>query len=486
MNRFLPPAFDLQAFARQTVLALGFAVDMSPEAAAEAAATKPDLSGVRDLRSLHWSSIDNPESRDLDQVEFATLETDGEIRLLIGIADVDALVPRGSHADSYAASNTTSLYTGATVFPMLPAELSNALTSLLENADRLAIVVEFTVALDGAVHSLSVFRAWVRNAAKLDYDLIGDWLEEKSPRPLKVAALEGLESQLRLQDQARARLRAFRHANGALEFESVEARPVTSQGQVVDLKLTVRNQARDLIESFMVATNSVMASFLESKGSLTIQRVVRTPKRWERIVAIANALGTVLPFEPNSRALADFLTARKAADPASFPDLSLAIVKLLGPGEYAVLRAGAEHEGHFGLAVHDYTHSTAPNRRFVDLVTQRLVKAALLGEPAPYSEPELLQIVEHCNERGNAARKAERTMRKAAAAVLLAGRVGDCFDAIVTGAVPRGTFVRLLGPPADGRVVKGEHGLDVGDKVRVRLLSTDPAHGFIDFERLGS
>ena len=484
----MPPtkraSFNLSALASRAAAENGFATDTPPWQATDARSSGGD-GEVRDLRSLLWSSIDNAESRDLDQVEYAARESDGEIRLLVGIADVDAFVLRDSRIDAHAAGNTTSLYTGVAVFPMLPVELSNDLTSLLPQTDRLAVVMEFVIAEDGAITAPNVFRATVRNGAKLDYESVGAWLEGRGPAPDELVRSRALEEQLRLQDEARGRLREFRRRSGALEFESIEARPVVVAGRVVDLHVAAKNRARELIECFMVAANGAMAGFLSAHGSPMIQRIVRTPKRWDRIAAIAASFGTSLPTEPNSPALAEFLATRKEAAPERFAELSLAIVKLLGPGEYAVLRPGGEAEGHFGLAVHDYTHATAPNRRYVDLVTQRLVKAALRREPPPYSDAELIRIAEHCNERAHAARKLERFMRKAAAAALLAARIGESFDGIITGATPKGVFVRLLAPAAEGRVVRGEHGLDVGERVRARLLSTDPERGFIGFERLG-
>jgi exoribonuclease R len=241
--------------------------------------------------------------------------------------------------------------------------------------------------------------------------------------------------------------------------------------------------AEDIIESFMVATNVAMARYLREKGSLSIRRVVRTPKRWDRIQAIAAQFSARLPSAPHPRALSEFLDQRKAADPLHYPDLSLSVVNLLGPGEYIVEPPGAEHEGQFGLAVADYTHSTAPNRRYADLVTQRLLKAATAGTSGPYGEADLSQIAAQCTEREEAARKVERLMRKVAAACLLSRRIGEVFDGVITGASPKGTYIRLLKFPAEGRVVRGTQGIDVGDKVQVRLAAVDVSKGFIDFER---
>jgi exoribonuclease-2 len=482
------PTRDLQAIARQAMLDAGFAADFAPDVLAEVTALRDAPAPGRaerlaDLRGLLWSSIDNPESRDLDQVEVAERLTDGDIRVLVGIADVDSRVPAGSATDRRAMQNTTSVYTGVMTFPMLPERLSTDLTSLLEGVDRLAMVVEYVVAEDGTLRSSAVSRAWVRNHAKLDYESVGAWLEGGAP-PLAVAGDPALEQQLRLHDEATERLRALRQRSGALDVETVEASLVTSNGAVVDLAVRHKNRARYLVESLMIAANSVIASFLEDHGSPTLERIVRTPERWPRIVELAASYGERLPAEPDSRALAGFLAQRKQADPEHFADLSLAVVKLLGSGEYALVRPNADDVGHFGLAVQDYTHATAPNRRYADLITQRLLKAALAEAPVPYNDAELEAIAARCNERGRAANKVERRMRKVAAAALMAGRIGQRFEAIVTGASAKGTYVRLVAPPVEGRIVRGEQGLDVGDKTRVRLVATDPAQGFIDFARV--
>ena len=366
---------------------------------------------------------------------------------------------------------------------MLPAELSTDLTSLLDAQDRLSIIIELHILDSGDVKAHDVYPAWLRNRAKLAYSSTGAWLEGRAPIPPAVASVPGMEAQLRLQQETSEKLRGIRKLHGALTFESVETTPVLQNGEVKDLAVSRRTVADDIIESFMVAANVAMAQYLKEKGSLSIRRVVRTPKRWDRIQAIASQFGVKLPAAPDPRALSEFLDQRKAADPGHFPDLSLSVVKLLGPGEYIVEPPGAEHEGHFGLAENDYTHSTAPNRRYADLVTQRLLKATTAGGPGPYSEPELSAIAAHCTEREDAARKVERLMRKVAAACLLSRRIGEVFDGIITGASPKGTYVRLLKFPAEGMVIRGAHGIDVGDTVRVRLASVDAAKGFIDFER---
>jgi ribonuclease R len=475
----------LRARAERAMADEGFSPAFPPDALAElraiGRAPRPALPpGVRDARALLWSSVDNADSRDLDQLEVA--ERDGDAILLrVAIADVDAFVPAGSAIDRHAAQSTTSVYTGAAVFPMLPDPLSAGLTSLLPGEDRLAVVVELRVAPGGEVATRDIYRALVRNQARLDYEAVGAWLEGRTPLPKAVAAVAGLEVQLLLQHEAAGWLRALRERRGALELETIEARPVMSGEEVVGLEVPHKSAARYLIEALMVATNGAIAGRLEDSGSPSIQRVVRSPERWERIAAIAREYGDELPDEPSAAALSAFLERRRDADPLRFPDLSLSVVKLLGAGEYAVVRPGEQPEGHFGLATVDYTHATAPNRRYADLVTQRLLKAALAGDPTPYGEVELEAIAARCNERQSAARAVERVMRKVVAATLLAARVGDTFDGIVTGVSRKGTFVRLLAPPAEGRVLEGEEEMDVGERVRVRLLGTDAERGFVDF-----
>jgi exoribonuclease-2 len=455
------------------------------QAQVQAASVPASTAGLRDLRDLLWSSIDNDESRDLDQVEVAEELPKGAIRILVAIADVDGLVGRGSPADLHAQENATSVYTGVTVFPMLPEEFSTNLTSLNQDQDRAAVVIENVIEESGDVSKFDVFRGIVRNKAKLAYDATGAWLENTSggtvQPPEAVAKTRGLAAQLRLQWEAAQRLKRERQENGALELETIEATPVAKDGRVVDLALTHKTPARDLIEDFMIASNVAIAKWLEAKGRSGIRRIVREPERWGRIVELAARYGESLPNEPDSLSLAQFLVKRRAADPLRFPDLSLSIVKLMGPGAYALDLPGKDPGGHFGLAAHDYSHATAPNRRYADLITQRLVKAAVADAPAPYSDAELGQLAQHCTEREDAARKVERTMRKVGAALMLADHIGERYDAIVTGRSSSGTYVRLLRPPAEGRVVQGEHGMDVGDRVKVRLLRTDAEKGWIDF-----
>ncbi len=476
---------DLHSVAFQALRANGFEPALDADAQRELAALVPPVppAGLRDLRALLWSSIDNAESKDLDQIEYAETLPDGSLRLLVGIADVDVLVPRDSALDRHANANATSVYTGVDVFPMLPREISTGLTSLNQDAERMVLVIELVLAKDGTPKSHDVYRAIATNRAKLAYDSLGAWLEGRGPRPERVASTSGLESQLWLQDRIASALKAQRQKAGSLEFDTIEATAVTLDGKVQSLSVTRRNRARDLIEDIMVAANIAIAQYLAEQQRSAIRRVVREPKRWPRIVDIAATFGVTLPAVPDAKALAGFLAVRRQADPLRFSDLSLSIVKLLGPGEYVVNKPGpADDQGHFGLAAHDYSHATAPNRRYADLVTQRLVKAASAGAPAPYTDDELAVIAAHCTERENAANRVERVSRKAAAALLLANRIGDVFDAIVTGVNNDGTYVRLLSPPAEGRVMRGEAGMDVGERVRVRLTRTDAARGFIDFE----
>jgi VacB/RNase II family 3'-5' exoribonuclease len=486
-------AVDLRDRAREVAEESGFVSDFSPEVTAEVARVSaganpvPTPRDVRDLRSLLWSSIDNRETRDLDQVEVCEEAGNGAVRLRLGVADVDHLVPKGSAIDRRAGLNTTSLYTGVDTFPMLPETLSTDLTSLKEAAERLVVVVDLVIGPDGKVQEVSVYRALVVNRAKLTYDDVGQWLAGAALGPAEVTAIPRLAEQIRLQDEVARRLRARRHECGALDLETIEARPVTtSSGEVVDLEVTRKNRARELIEDFMIAANVAMAGFLEARRVASIRRVVRAPKRWPRLVELARQHGDTLPDEPSSLALAEFLRRRRAAEPDAFPDVSLSVVKLLGAGEYVVERPWEPdgEEGHFGLAVDDYSHTTAPNRRFADLVMQRLVKATLAGESAPYTADELDAIAKRCTTMESAARKVERTMRKVVAATLLEQRVGEEFDAIVTGVNQSGTFARLTHPPAEGRVTRGERGLDVGDRVRVRLEEVDVAKGYIDFGKV--
>jgi exoribonuclease II len=476
--------FDLRAAARRAMTENGFLPDFPPEVQREVEGLlHAPPAGVRDLRALPWSSIDNRESRDLDQIEVAERLPYDHIRISVAVADVDELVGKDSATDGHAGQCTTSVYAGPFVFPMLPERLSTDLTSLNPGEDRAAIVIEMDVGPAGAVARHDVYRALVRSRAKLAYDEVGAWLDGGTNVPPSVSAVDGLEEQVRLQDEAAQRLRALRRRHGLLDLETIEARPVVAGGKVIDLEVTTPDRARDIIENLMIASNVAMARFLKSRRVPSLRRVVRTPKRWDRIVELAAELGEALPAKADPRALAAFLSRRKAADPAHHPDLSLAVVKLLGPGEYVLeRRLLRDSDGHFGLAVAEYAHSTAPNRRYADLVTQRLVKAALDGGAPRYTEETLTAIAARCTEREDAARKVERTVRKSVAAALIHDRIGDYFTAIVTGASPKGTYVRVLRPPIEGRVVRGPQGLDVGDTVRVKLIGADPEKGFVDFE----
>ena len=479
---------DLQAVAKDIMRQHGFEPDFPPgvqQQLIDLRAHPPAIAAggtVRDLRSQLWSSIDNDTSRDLDQIEVAERLSNGDVKVLVGIADLDAFVAKQSVIDQHAARETTTVYAGIRNFPMLPEELSTGKTSLLENQERLSVVIEFVVDSDGHVASSDVYRAVVRNQAQLQYNSVGAWLENTAAAPPKVAASADLQAQLRLQSDVAQKLRSRRYENGALDLQTDEIYPLVLNTQVIDVVNHQRNHATELIEDFMIAANGVVARMLEKVSSL--RRIVKTPERWDRIVQLAANSGVKLPADPDSKALNDFLIKRKAADPDHFSDLSLAVIKLIGPGEYVLERPGDPVAGHFGLAVQDYTHSTAPNRRFPDVVTQRLIKAMLAGQSNPYSDDELSAIAANCTEKGDAARKVEREMSKRLAAVALQHRIGAIFDAIVTGVTPKGTFVRVLQPRVDGLLAQGQQGVDVGDKFRVKLIRTDVQRGFIDFARV--
>ncbi len=476
---------DLVRIASQVMLERG----LEPEFPAAVQAQLGSISGpgrdddprIRDLTGLPWCSIDNDDSRDLDQLTACEPLADGAVRILVAVADVDALVAKGSPVDRHAWTNTTSVYTSARVFAMLPERLSTDLSSLNPGQERLALVIEMVVATDASITRTSVGRARVRNQAMLAYDAVSAWIEGSGPLPEAARAVAGMDAQLRTQDEVAQRLRARRHARGSLELESFQPRAVFDGEQVVDLRQQVQNRARQLIEEFMIATNECVARFLADAGGASLRRVVRSPQRWQRLVELAGQYGHTLPHEPDSLALAGFLAERHRADPLRFPDLSLVVVKLMGSGEYVVERPGGPPIGHFGLAVRDYTHSTAPNRRFPDLITLRMVKAVLGGRPPPYDAAELQALADHCTQQEDAAQKVERRMRKSEAALLLQSHIGQQYDALVTGHSESDTWVRIVAPPAEGRVEAGSPGLDVGDKVRVRLVATDVERGFIDF-----
>jgi VacB/RNase II family 3'-5' exoribonuclease len=490
MHSTQPSHFNLVAAAHASMIEHGFQPDFPAGTDTELAAIKaqpaPPADGLTDLRNLLWSSIDNDTSKDLDQIEWAEQLPDGRIRVLVGVADVDSRVAKGTVIDKHAAFETTSVYTGVAVFPMLPTELSEGITSLNENQDRAAIVVEYSIDANGAASDGKAYRALVRNRAQLAYPSVGAWLEGTAAPPPKVAASSDLAAQLKLQDTAAQRMVGGRFQHGALDLETIETTPVLVTDQIVGIAPIQKNRATSLIEEFMVAANGVVARTFESAGVASIRRIVRTPKRWDRIVEVAAQKGTTLPADPDSKALNDFLLAQKQKDPDHFPDLSLTVIKLMGPGEYVLVKPNAPSPGHFGLAVQDYTHSTAPNRRFPDVVSQRLLKAQLTHTAAPYSENDLDAIAQRCTQMEDAARKVEREMQKRIAAVALHSHIGQTYQAIVTGATSHGTFVRTLDPHVDGMVVRGSKGLDVGDRVTVKLVNTDPQRGFIDFEAQGA
>ncbi len=478
---------DLKRIARHAMLDRGLEPDFPPAALVQTESINVPAPlegpGIRDLRGLLWSSIDNDDSQDLDQLCVAAPLSGEVVKILVAIADVDAIVKPGSPIDEHARTNTTSVYTAAQIFPMLPEKLSTDLTSLADGKDRVSIVIEMTLDANGALTASDIYQAAVRNRAKLAYNSVAAWLDGTAPAPARLTAVPGMDQQLRIQDKVAQALKRVRHERGALTLETIEARAVFERGVLSDLRPDERNRAKDLIEEFMVAANGVTARFLESKGSPSLRRILRTPERWSRIVALAAQAGEHLPEVPDAAALNSFLAKRREADPERFPDLSVCVVKLLGRGEYALKEARQQVPGHFGLAVSDYTHSTAPNRRFPDLVTHRLLKAALQSAKLPHTTGELQGLARHCTEQQVNADKVERSVRKSAAALLLARKVGQRFDAMVTGASSKGTWVRITEPVAEGRVIRGFEGLDVGDHVRVELVHTDAARGFIDFAR---
>ena len=485
----------LENIAYRAMLERGLLPDFSPAALAELDRLQPvnpskrEQTGgpveMRDLRGLLWASIDNDDSRDIDQLSVAEKLTGEQVKVLVAVADVDALVKDGSAIDSHARHNTTSVYTAARIFPMLPERLSTDLTSLNLDEDRLALVIEMVIDADGSLQSSDLYRALVRNRAKLAYNSVAAWLDGNGREPEALASVSGLAENLRLQDEAAQRMKDFRHVHGALSLQTIEAKPLFDGDQVRELEVEEKNRAKEIIEDFMIAANGVVARYLVAKNYPSIRRVVRTPKRWERIVELADEHGFSLPNKPDSKALEKFLTKQRAADPLRFPDLSLSVIKLMGAGEYVADLPGDTPPGHFGLAVRDYTHSTAPNRRYTDLLTHRLLKAALEDQPTPYSKDELDVLAKHCTEEEDAANKVERQVGKSAAALLLESRIGERFDAIVTGASEKGTWVRLLSVPVEGKVIHGFEGMDVGHRVHVQLQDVNVERGFIDFKRVG-
>lgn len=479
---------DLVRLATQAMEARGLAAEYSPQALQQLASiTEPSheaATAIRDLRHLLWCSIDNDDSRDLDQLSVSELLDNGGIKVLVAIADVDALVKKDSPLDACAQKNTTSVYTAARIFPMLPERLSTDLTSLNARQDRLAVVAELVFSNDAALTSSTIYRARVHNVAKLAYDSVAEWLEGKGDLPAAAQAVSGMDQQLRTQDALAQKLRTLRHAMGALEFVTIQPKTIFAGDEVVDVQSQQANRARQLIEELMLMTNGVTARYLSDQGYSALCRVVRSPERWEKIVEVAKDIDEILPKEPDSKALENFLTKRQQADPLRFPDLSLVIIKLMGAGEYALQKPGETVVGHFGLAVREYSHSTAPNRRFADLITQRLVKAALNGVPTPYTDAELELLATHCNEQGSDANKVERQVRKSEAALVLVPRIGQSFEGIITSISSKGVWLRVFKPPVDGRLVAGESGLRIGQKLTARLVFADVERGFIDFERV--
>ncbi len=478
----------LERIATRVMKERGFLPDFSRAALQELENIEPVVwkadSPGKDLRRLLWASIDNDDSLDLDQLTVAETLPDKPIKIFVAVAEVDALVKKNSAIDEHARQNTTSVYTAGKTFPMLPEKLSTDLTSLNCNEDRPAMVIEMVISDAGEVQSSDIYRAWVRNRAKLAYNSVAAWLEGKGPVPQAVAVVPGLAENLRTQDRVAQQLKALRHEHGALDLQTLEVRPVFVGEEIQDLRLDERNRAKEIIEDFMIAANGVTARFLHGKKIPSLRRMVRSPKRWGRIVEIAAQHNSKLPPEPDSKALGSFLAAQKAADPLRFPDLSLSVIKLLGPGEYVVEFPEETAPGHFGLAVKDYTHSTAPNRRFPDLITQRILKAALGGSPMAYSQDELGELARHCTAKEDDANKVERLVAKSAAAMLLSSRIGDRFDAICTGAADKGTWVRIFHPPIEGRLLYGYEGVDVGNRLKVKLVHTDVEKGYIDFKKI--
>jgi exoribonuclease-2 len=478
----------LKSIAHRVMLERGLLPDFSAAALAEVGRLQRsapiDSNTIRDMQNLLWASIDNDDSRDLDQLTVAEAMPSDKVKILVAIADVDSSIVNGSAIDQHARNNTTSVYTAAEIFPMLPEKVSTDITSLNFNEDRLAIIVEMVVDADGSIQESKIYKARVRNHAKLAYNSVAAWLEKKGGIPEEIAAVQGLAENLQMQDQAAQSMKNLRHLHGALSLETIEAKPVFDGDQIRSLEIEEKNRAKEIIEDFMIAANGITARYLSASGFPSIRRVVRTPKRWERIVEIAWEHKYNLPANPDSKALEEFLVKQKAADPLRFPDISLAVIKLLGAGEYMAELPEGNVPGHFGLAVKDYAHSTAPNRRYPDLLTQRLLKAALDGKPAPYNKDELDVLAVHCTEAEDAANKVERQVGKSAAALLLESRIGEQFDSVVTGASEKGTWVRLLTIPVEGKLVEGFEGMDVGHRLRVQLASVDVQRGFIDFRKI--
>lgn len=478
----------LQNIARKAMISRGLVPDFPDVEISELnkillpATCKPEIS--KDMRDLLWCSIDNADSLDLDQLTYAESLEGNKVRILVAIADVDALVNAKSNIDIHASQNTASVYTVAQIFPMLPEKLSTNLTSLSLDSDRCAIVVDMILGVDGKVEQSDVYQAIVRNYAKLQYSKVALWLEGTGTDYPEITRVKGLEDNIKLQDRIAQKMKELRYEHGALEFETIEASPVFDGDTLREMKVELKNRAKDLIEDFMIAANGSTAQYLTGKKFPSLRRVVRVPERWDRIVELASGNGFSLPAEADSKSLSDYLKFIRQKDPVHFSDASLSILKLLGPGEYVVDVPGEIPPGHFGLAVKDYTHSTAPNRRYPDLITQRLLKSAISGQPVPYTLEQLGQIATHCTLKEDDVKKVERQVEKSANAILMESRIGEIFDAIVSGASPKGTWIRLLNPHVEGKLVDGFKGLEVGNKLKARLTHIDVESGFIDFEKV--
>lgn len=478
---------NLNAIAHDAMLEKGFIPDYSPEILHDLdLMTEPHFPlpnvEARDLRHLLWFSLDNDNSKDLDQLTYAESLPQNKYKIYIAIANVDLLVKKNTPIDLRAAKNTTSVYTPTKTFPMLPEKLSTNLTSLNPGQDRLAIIFEGIISSDGSLEKGEIYQAYVHNFAKLAYNSVADWLDGKIAAPQAIAAVNGMAAQVQLQDSITKLLEALRHKYGALSVETIEPLPIISdEGVPIDIEAVAKNRATSLIENFMIIANMISAQYADKLNLLSLRRVVIVPKRWDKIVAVAAEHGTTLPNTPDAPSLEQFIMKQKKENPLTFPDLSLIIIKLLGRGEYRVAIPGKPNPGHFGLALRDYSHSTAPNRRYPDLITQRLLLAALTNKPQPYTQSELETLAEQCTTKEDDADRIERRLKKCASAIVLSSSIGKNFDAIVTGAGDKGTWVRIITPPIEGKLVKGTEGVDVGDQIKVKLIHTDPKAGFIDF-----
>ncbi len=479
---------DLSELAKETMLEYHLVPDFSLAVINELKTIQApaclSATDIKDLRHLLWFSLDNDDSRDLDQLTYAERINGKGYRIYIAIADVDSLVKKNSPIDMHAEQNTTSVYTPTKIFPMLPEKLSTNFTSLNENEDRLAIIVQNEIDEKGELSHFSLYRGYVRNQAKLAYNSISAWLDGLGEPPPLLKSSENLKQQIQLQDQIASILRQNRQKRGALTLQTIESYAVFKENIIIDLKPLAKNRGRNLIEDFMISANQATALFLKNNQLPSLRRIVRSPKRWDRIIAIAKERGFVLPENPDSVTLDRFLRQQYLLDPLRFPDLSLTIIKLLGSGEYVVEFPDQDPIGHFGLAVKNYTHSSAPNRRFPDLITQRLIKGILSNASSPYTIDELEKLAKQCTEKEDLAEKVERKMRKSAACVLLASKINQEFEALVTGSSISGTWVRILSPPADGKLIQGYEHIDIGDKIRVKLVHVSIEKGFIDFIKI--